>query len=200
MSIAAPLYNSGMSKFLKAGLLTLILVPAMVMAQAEVAAPPKQVKPAKEVLEAAQKQAAAEKKNVFVIFHASWCGWCKKMDAFMAMPQWKQIFDDNFVTVHLTVLESAAHKADENPGGEAVMEALGGKGAGLPFSAILDPKGKMLVNSNRPTPENPKGSNIGHPFAPEEVDHFMTMLKKAAPRMTAEQAVAMKTWLSTQKK
>lgn len=80
------------------------------------------------------------------------------------------------------------------------MENLGGKGAGLPFTAILDPSGKLVVNSNRPTPENPKGSNIGHPYAPEEVDWFMSMLKKGAPKMTPEQMKKLETFLRSQKK
>ena len=33
-----------------------------------------------DILEKAYKQARLENKNVFVIFHASWCGWCHKMD------------------------------------------------------------------------------------------------------------------------
>ena len=35
---------------------------------------------ATEILAKAQNQAKIENKNVFVIFHASWCGWCKKME------------------------------------------------------------------------------------------------------------------------
>ena len=35
------------------------------------------------ILSTAYNQAQKEKKNVFVIFSASWCGWCKKMDASM---------------------------------------------------------------------------------------------------------------------
>ena len=80
------------------------------------------------------------------------------------------------------------------------MEALGGKGAGLPFHAIIDPKGKLVINSLRPTKENPKGSNIGHPFAPEEVDHFLAMLKKGAPKMTPEQISKLEAFLRAQKK
>jgi len=36
---------------------------------------------AKEILANAFSQASKEHKNVFVKFSASWCGWCKKMDA-----------------------------------------------------------------------------------------------------------------------
>ena len=33
------------------------------------------------VLKEAYQKAKVEKKNVLLMFHASWCGWCKKMDA-----------------------------------------------------------------------------------------------------------------------
>ncbi len=37
----------------------------------------------KQCLKESMQQAAAENKNVFIIFHASWCGWCHKMDTSM---------------------------------------------------------------------------------------------------------------------
>lgn len=82
-----------------------------------------------------------------------------------------------------------------HPGGDKVMETVGGKSAGLPFIAFLDAKGELVVNGNRPG----KG-NIGHPFAPEEVDWFMQMLAKAAPAMTAAEKKTIENWLQSQKK
>ena len=35
---------------------------------------------ATEIMNKAYNEAKVENKNVFLIFHASWCGWCKKMD------------------------------------------------------------------------------------------------------------------------
>ena len=74
------------------------------------------------ILATAYKQAAKEHKNVFLIFHASWCGWCKKLDTSMNDVATKKYFYDNFVTVHLTVLESAENKNLENPGGNRLYE------------------------------------------------------------------------------
>lgn len=54
-------------------------------------------KPASEILDAAYKTAAKEKKNVFVIFHASWCVWCHKMDTAMNDASVKAFFDKNYV-------------------------------------------------------------------------------------------------------
>ena len=53
-----------------------------------------QVKPlsANEVITQAKAEAAKAHKNIFIIFHASWCGWCRKMDAAMNDNSIKQFF------------------------------------------------------------------------------------------------------------
>jgi hypothetical protein len=80
------------------------------------------------------------------------------------------------------------------------MAKLGGKSAGLPFFAFVDAKGEIMVNAKRPVPGKEGGANIGHPFAPEEVEWFMTMLDRAAPKMTAKEIDVIQTWLKNQKK
>jgi thioredoxin-related protein len=154
--------------------------------------------PAEALLKQAENQAQTEGKNVLVIFHASWCGWCHELDKFMTDPQYKPIFDDNFVTVKLTVLEDDKHKIDENPGGIEEMDVLGGRDAGLPLFAILDPSGKTIITSMRPIEGKDKGANTGFPAEPEEIDHFATMMQKGAPKITADQITAMKTYLTAE--
>ena len=61
--------------------------------------------PAKEILAAAYKQAIAENKNVLLIFHASWCGWCHKMDSSINDPSCKKFFTDHYIITHLVVHE-----------------------------------------------------------------------------------------------
>ena len=97
-----------------------------------------EVLPAKEILAKAYKQAAKENKNVILIFHASWCGWCKKMDASMKDDKCKKYFEDNYVTVHLTVEESKENKNLENPGAAEIKTKYLGDKAGLPFWVILN--------------------------------------------------------------
>ena len=72
--------------------------------------------PAKLIIEKAIAEAAKSQKNVFVIFHASWCGWCHKMDNSMNDEKLKDFFTNNYVIVHLTVDESKDNKDLENPG------------------------------------------------------------------------------------
>ena len=126
------------------------------------------------ILSTAYKQALKENKNVFVIFHASWCGWCKKMDASMNDVTTKKYFDDNFVTVHLTVLESEENKKLENPGAIEFMKALKAETAGLPFFVILDKKGNVLADSFV------NAANIGCPASESEVENFIILLKKTS--------------------
>ncbi len=129
---------------------------------------------AETILEAAYKKAAKEKKNVFVIFHASWCGWCKKLDASMNDLQTKSFFEEHYVTVHLTVQESANNKKLENPGAAAFLAKYNGESAGLPFFLILNKTGKLIGDSFD------KGSNIGCPAKETEVDFFTALLKKSS--------------------
>ena len=82
---------------------------------------------ATEILTKAQNQAKVENKNVFLIFHASWCGWCKKMEKNMDDPAVKPYFDANYVKTFITVQERAEKKNLETPGGDAINEKLGGK-------------------------------------------------------------------------
>ena len=99
----------------------------------------------------------------------------------------------------MTVLESEDKKATENPGGDQLMADLNGEGQGLPFFAFVDAKGKMVVNSRRPTDTDKVGSNIGHPAKPEEIAWFMEMLKRAAPKMTNNERATLEKWLKAQK-
>ena len=153
---------------------------------------------ADQVLTEAKARAAKENKTIFLHFGASWCGWCKRLDAFLDRPDIKPVFDKYFIPVKLVVQENEKNKALENPGAEAVMKRLGGP-AGLPYSAFLDKDGKLLVNSMRPSGSG-AGENIGFPSQAQEVDWFVAMMKKAAPRMAKDDLKMLEASLRTPKK
>jgi len=88
---------------------------------------------ASDVLKEAYQQAAKEKKNVFVMFHASWCGWCHKMDKSMNDPACKKFFDDNYIIRHLVVDEAKDKKNLENPGAAEMKIKYNGDGQGIPL-------------------------------------------------------------------
>jgi len=153
---------------------------------------------ADQVLANARTRAVAEDKAIFVHFGASWCGWCKRLDAFLERDDIKPVFEKYFVPIKLVVQENEKNKALENAGADAVFKQLGGP-AGLPYSAFLDAKGALIVNSKRPAPGR-DGENIGYPFQPEEVDWFVGMMKKAAPKMSDGDLKTIETALRNQKK
>lgn len=130
---------------------------------------------AEEVLQSAFSKAKTEKKNVFIIFHASWCGWCHKMDDAMNDAACKKYFSDNYVIEHLTIMENGDKKELENPGAEDLYKKYAPLESGIPFWLIYDANGNLIADSKLPN-----GSNIGCPAAKEEVTHFITLLKKSS--------------------
>ena len=104
----------------------------------------------------------------------------------------KKLIESSYVVVKLDVLEQGEKKSLENPGGVDVLAALKGKTAGLPFMAVTDSAGKMLVNSNSQT--KGEAGNIGYPAAPHEIDWFIGMLSTSS-KLTAPQKAEIKAWL-----
>ncbi len=147
---------------------------------------------AETILKDAAVKAKAENKKIIVLFHASWCGWCKKMDISMNDPVCKKYFDDNFITVHLTVDESEGKKHLETPGADLVKKKYKGETAGLPFWLILDANQQLLADSYMRKPgvsKDEAGENIGCPASEEEVAAFITILQQTTKLKAEELAI-----------
>ena len=143
-----------------------------------------------QIMAQAKAKASAEHKAIFLHFGASWCGWCKRLDAFLDRQDVKPVFEQYFVPVKLVVQEKENDKALENPGADVLLKKLGGP-SGLPYSAFLDSKGALIANS-----KDSSGNNIGFPAQPDEIDWFVQMMKKAAPKISEQDLNVIKAALS----
>ena len=158
--------------FIAAGLLMSVILSA-------------QEKPetAGKIMDDAFKLASKEGKSVMIVFHASWCGWCHKMDSSMNDVSCKKMFESNYVTCHLTVDESADKKNLETPGADAFRKKYHGENEGLPFWLIFDKKGNLLADSRMLAPGETvakEHSNVGCPASKEEVAYLVSVLKKTS--------------------
>jgi thiol-disulfide isomerase/thioredoxin len=146
---------------------------------------------ADEIMEKAIMVATKENKAVFLVFHASWCGWCKKMVASMNDDSCKEYFNNNFVTIHMVVKESKDNKHLVNPGAYELLANYKGDRAGIPFWLIFDNKGSLIVDSfmrAEGVSAKEPGSNIGCPALDNEVAAFIKKLKLASS-MTEDEEV-----------
>lgn len=169
--------------FLKVIIAVLLMFFTVSFSQAQEGKP----EDADKILTTAYKEAKATHKNVFLIFHASWCSWCKRLEKAMQSDELKKIFEENFVITHLDVLERGDKiAAFENPGAKKYLDKFGGEKSGLPFYVFLNSKKEMLVNSNA----MPGEQNIGYPGSDEEIAKFGELLKSSAKNMTKKQLQA----------
>ncbi len=131
----------------------------------------KTLKPATQLLDNAYKVASSENKKVFVFFHASWCGWCKKMDKQIKDAEVANSFNKNYVFVHLDVNEPDNKKDLENPGADTYLKQFGGDKAGMPFWLVLDTDKKVITDSFI------NNENLGCPSSADEVSEFLVKLQ-----------------------
>lgn len=127
----------------------------------------------------AQKHAAKTDKLVFVQCSTPFCGWCRRLEDFFH--DQAAILDLDYVPVKIDIARMK--------NGREVAERIGFKEGGVPWSAIVDAEGKVLVTS-----DGPQG-NIGYPAAPEEIAYFLVMLTKTTRHMSGEQIAAIETAL-----
>jgi thioredoxin-related protein len=127
------------------------------------------------ILEKAMAQAKKENKKVFVMYHASWCSWCKLMEKNMNVPSIKPFFDRSYVTVFLTVNERGDKKNLENPGAIDMLKKSKAENSGIPFWQVFNADGTILADAF-----DSKGQNLGCPATEGEVAEFTMKLKKTS--------------------
>ncbi|MBS1744764.1 MAG: thioredoxin family protein [Bacteroidetes bacterium] len=150
---------------------------------------------ANEIIKQSCVDAGRQHKNVFVIFHASWCGWCRKMDSSINDASCKKYFHDNYVFTHLTVFETEDKASLNTPGGKEFLTAHHAADQGIPAWFIFDKDGNLLADSQLRKPgesTDSEGSNVGCPANETEIDYFINVLKKTS-KMTNKDIVAVKT-------
>lgn len=142
---------------------------------------------AESLLNDALARAKAEDKRVLLHFGAPWCPWCHRLEAWAARPDVQPILARDFVDLKIDT--------DRTVGGKDVLRRFNADGGGgIPWIAVLDPAGKVVVTSNGPD------GNIGHPAKDEEIAHFIDMMKKSALRMTDDEMTALRASLVDERK
>lgn len=143
-------------------------------------APPRD---AAKVVADALKRASADKKAVFLHLGAPWCPWCRRLDDFLAQKEVAEIIGRDFIDLKIDV--------DRMTDGKAVAARYRKSDTGgIPWFAVLDAAGQTLATS-----DGPQG-NIGYPAKPEEIQHFLSMLKKGGGgRISSEQFKRIETLL-----
>jgi len=124
------------------------------------------------ILDAGLAEAEASGRRVFLHFGAPWCGWCKKLEAWMVQDAVAALLKKDFVDIKID--------QDRTIGGlELKNKYPNAEKSGIPWFAALDPDGKLIASSTD------SGANTGFPDDDVEIAAFGEFLKKSAKTLTA---------------
>jgi len=129
---------------------------------------------AQKVLDAGLQEASQSSKRVFLHFGAPWCGWCHRLEDWLAREDVSSILSKDFIEVKIDT--------ERMIGGQDLLTKYNvARTTGIPWFVILDGHGDNMIDSN-----GPSGKNIGYPGAGEEIEHFRSMLTATAINLTPE--------------
>ncbi len=123
---------------------------------------------AESILATGLKTAREQNKRVFLHFGAPWCGWCHRLEDWMADEKVAAILSKHFVDVKIDIDRTLR-------GNEMKDRMTEGRSPGIPWFAFLDAKGEIVVDSTLPD-----NGNIGYPYTNEEIATFMKVVQRAA--------------------
>jgi thiol-disulfide isomerase/thioredoxin len=130
-------------------------------------------KDARVVLQGALSRASSQDKKVFLTFGAPWCGWCHRLEDFLARPEISAILTRDFVVLKIDV--------DRMTAGKDVMKKYRpDKSGGIPWFTVIEAKGEKLATSDLLEGQI---KNIGYPAEPKEIDAFMSLIEGQARRI-----------------
>ncbi len=126
---------------------------------------------AQELLDETLKKAGEERKLVIVQETATWCGPCHLLSKFLRK---HRVWEKDYLWVKIDQRWKGAR--------QLMAEIRGDADGGIPWFAILDPDGEVLITSNDPK----SGNNIGYPAEKSGQLHFANMLHATRLRMSED--------------
>jgi thiol-disulfide isomerase/thioredoxin len=150
---------------------------------------------AKTIIKEACAEAGKQHKNALIIFHASWCIWCHKLDSSINDISCNNFFNNNFVIQHITAFEVGKNEKLNTLGAIEFLKAHHADEQGIPVWFIFDKDGNLLADSqlrHNGQSKNEEGINVGCPSNETEINYFISVLEKTSTISNDEEAAIKK--------
>ena len=135
------------------------------------------ISPAGAAVADAVAQASDRQRRLLLVFHASWCVYCRLFDRMLAHRDAAPIIERHFEVLHLRAQERQKLWQDQQlAGADDVYHGYAPAGAGLPYMVVLGAGSKKIADSIMAS-----GESFGFPVEPAELDGFDVMLRAGAP-------------------